>query len=142
MPHADGDCRPGAGGTYLPMVLNNWPMKLSGVQFARPICPPDLQTRASSLAAAVWFGANMTPKVDITASNDASRERQIFGIRFLEQDCMALRLRACAPGLEQRGHVVGGGHLAPTARGGQRGVAVAGGDVEHARPGAQIERLA
>ena len=47
-------------------------MKLSGVQFARPILPPGLHTRASSLAAFSWFGVNITPKVDITASNDAS----------------------------------------------------------------------
>ena len=42
---------PGAGGTYLPMVLNSWPTKPSGVQLARPILPPRRQTRASSFAA-------------------------------------------------------------------------------------------
>ncbi len=72
MPHSAGDFTPGAGGMYLPIVLNSCPMKLSGVQFARPILPPGLQTRASSLAALSWFGVNITPKVDITTSNDAS----------------------------------------------------------------------
>ena len=32
----------------MPSVLNNWPMKPSGVQLASPIRPPDLQTRSSS----------------------------------------------------------------------------------------------
>src|SRR5437660_11331332 len=72
VPQSAGDLTPGGGGTYLPIVLNSCPMKLSGVQFARPILPPGLQTRASSLAALSWFGVNITPKVDITTSNDVS----------------------------------------------------------------------
>src|SRR5215470_14558904 len=63
-PHSAGDFTPGAGGTYLPMVLNNSPMKLSGVQLARPIFPAGRQTRTSSLAASSCFGVNMTPKVE------------------------------------------------------------------------------
>ena len=46
------------------------------------------------------------------------------------------------PGLEQRGHIVGGGHVAPAARGRKGGIAVAGGDVEHAAACAQVERFA
>ena len=72
MPHNAGDLTPGAGGMYLPIVLNTWPIKLSGVQFAMPILPPGLQTRASSCAALSWFGVNITPKVDSTTSNEAS----------------------------------------------------------------------
>jgi hypothetical protein len=51
LPHSTGDFTPGAGGTYLPMVLNSRPMKPSGVQLAKPIFPPGRQTRMSSLAA-------------------------------------------------------------------------------------------
>jgi hypothetical protein len=49
---------------------------------------------------------------------------------------------ARAAGFEQRADVVGGGHLAPAARGRKRGVAVAGSDVEHAAARAQVERFA
>jgi len=67
---------------------------------------------------------------------------QVFGVRLLKQNCVTLRLCASPPRLEQRYYVVGGGDLAPATRGGQRGIAVAGGDIEHTLPGAQIERLA
>ncbi|RYF36654.1 MAG: class I SAM-dependent methyltransferase, partial [Comamonadaceae bacterium] len=60
-------CRAG-GGTCLPMVLNTWPMKLSGVQLAMPIRPPARQTRSSSDATRGGLGANMQPKVESTTS--------------------------------------------------------------------------
>ncbi len=47
-------------------------MKPSGVQLARPILPPGLHTRKSSALAFSWFGVNMTPKVETTASKVAS----------------------------------------------------------------------
>ena len=71
-PHSDGDCTPGGGGTCRPSVLNSWPMKPSGVQLARPIRPPGRQTRSSSAADFAWSGANITPKVESTASKLAS----------------------------------------------------------------------
>ena len=43
-------------------------MKPSGVQLARPILPPGLQTRSSSAAARSWSGVNITPKVETTTS--------------------------------------------------------------------------
>ena len=43
--------------------------------------------------------------------------------------------------LEQGADVVGRGHLHEAARRGQSGVAVAGGDVEHALAGTQVDRL-
>ena len=51
VPHNAGDFAPAGGGRYLPRVLNTCPIKPSGVQLARPILPPRLQTRASSAAA-------------------------------------------------------------------------------------------
>jgi hypothetical protein len=49
LPQSDGDFRPGAGGTYLPMTLNSRPMKPSGVQLARPIFPPAPGLKSPSL---------------------------------------------------------------------------------------------
>ncbi len=68
VPHRAGDFTPAGGGMYWPIALKTWPIKPAGVQFARPILPPDRQTRAISEAAFSWFGVNMTPKVDTTAS--------------------------------------------------------------------------
>ena len=68
VPHSAGELAPAGGGTYLPTVLNNWPTKPSGVQFARPIFPPLRQTRSSSFAARCWSGVNITPKVETTTS--------------------------------------------------------------------------
>ena len=142
-PTAPATSTPAGGGRYLPSVLNSWPMKPSGVQLARPILPPGLQTRSSSAAALSWFGVNITPKVETTTSKLRIGERQRLGVGLREVDRSAARpRRARAAALEQRRHVVGRGHLAPAARGGERRVAVAGGDVEHLAAGAQIERLA
>ena len=68
VPQSAGEETPGGGGTCLPIILNSWPMKPSGVQLARPIFPPRLQTRTSSFAARVWLGVNMTPNVETTTS--------------------------------------------------------------------------
>ena len=51
-------------------------------------------------------------------------------------------LRASLAALEQRGHVVGRGHLAAAAGSRERRVAVAGGDIEHALARAHVERFA
>src|SRR6185436_8856937 len=72
VPQSAGDFVPAGGGRYLPSVLKTCPMKPSGVQLARPIRPPHLQTRANSEAACAWFGANITPKVETTVSKEAS----------------------------------------------------------------------
>ena len=142
MPQSAGDLAPAGGGTCLPMVLNSWPMKPSGVQLARPILPPGLQTRISSAAARSWSGVNITPKVETTTSKLPSGERQRLRVGLAERDVEPLGVGALAGALEQRRHVVGGDHVAPAARRGERDVAVAGGDVEHLLPGAQVERLA
>src|SRR5262249_2404028 len=114
VPHSAGDFTPAGGGRYLPSVLNTWPMKPPGVQLARPIFPPGLQTRVSSPAALSWSAVNITPKVETTTSKRA-------------------------PALEQRLHVIGRGHRAPAARRRERHVAVAGRHVQHFAAGAKIE---
>ena len=80
VPHSAGDFTPAGGGTCLPSVLNSWPMKPSGVQLARPILPPGLQTRSISAAALSWSGVNMTPKVETTTSKLCVGKRQRLGI--------------------------------------------------------------
>ena len=51
---------------------NNSPMNPSGVHVASPSRPPGRQTRAISAAACSWFGANIEPNTDRTASKLAS----------------------------------------------------------------------
>ena len=48
-------------------------MKPVGVQLTIAIVPPGRHTRTSSAAARSWSGANMTPRLDSTASNSPSR---------------------------------------------------------------------
>jgi hypothetical protein len=65
-------------------------------------------------------------------------ERQGFDIGDLEAHVQALGARALGTAVEQAGDVVGRGHCRAAAGRGERGVAVAGGDVEHALVGAQV----
>jgi hypothetical protein len=70
---------------------------------------------------------------------DAVVEGQRLGVRLEEGDAaQALRGCALAAALEELGNVVGRGDVAPAARRGERGVAVAGGDIEDALAGAQV----
>ena len=124
------------------MVLNSWPMKLSGVQLARPILPPGRHTRIISSAACSWFGVNITPKVDSTTSKLASAKGSALGVGLAEHDRQALGLGALAAALEQGADIVGRHHLGEAARRGERRIAVAGGDVEHALAAAQVDCLA
>ena len=52
------------------------------------------------------------------------------------------RAKARAAAIEQRRDIVGRGDVAPAARGGERRIAVAGGDVEDTLAGTQVERFA
>ena len=124
------------------MVLNSWPMKPSGVQLARPILPPGRQTRTSSAAARSWSGVNITPKVETTTSKLPSANGSASASASRNSISSRSAVGALAGALEQRRHVVGGDHVAPAARGGERDVAVAGGDVEHLLSGAEVERFA
>ena len=124
------------------MVLKSWPMKPSGVQLARPILPPGRQTRSSSRAALSWFGVNMTPKVESTASKLASANGSASASASWKVTGKPLGLGALAAALEQRADIVGRHHVGEAARGGEGRIAVAGGDVEHALAAAEIDRFA
>ncbi|KAG1532040.1 hypothetical protein G6F50_016379 [Rhizopus delemar] len=56
---------------------------------------------------------------------------QGLGIGFLDFDLQSCGRGAFTGASQQRGHVVGGDHLAPAAGRGQRGIAVAGCDIKH-----------
>ena len=72
VPQSDGDFNTAGGGTCVPITLNNWPMKPSGVQFAIPIRPPLRKTRSISCAVRLWSGGNIAPNVDSTTSKLAA----------------------------------------------------------------------
>ena len=122
------------------------PIRLSGVQLARPMRPPGRTTRAISAADRAWSGANITPKVETTASKLASAKGSASTSATWKVDVQPLGARPLGAALEQAAHVVGGGDDAAAARGGERGIAIAGSHVEHALVGLQIaglgERLA
>ena len=65
-------------------------------------------------------------------------ERQCLGVGGLKRNVEPLGLRPLGTAFEQRGDVVGRRHLAAAARRGQRGVAVAGGHIEHPLVSAQV----
>ena len=85
---------------------------------------------------------NITPKVETTDVEGVVLKRQRLRVGLAELDVEPLGVGALAGAVEQRRHVVGRGHVAPAARGRERDVAVAGGDVEHLLAGADVERLA
>src|SRR6266436_6868660 len=63
-PQPIGDGTPiGGGGRCALKTWNILPMKPSGVQLAKAICPPGLVTRSSSAAARWGRGANITPNI-------------------------------------------------------------------------------
>jgi hypothetical protein len=69
-------------------------------------------------------------------------ERQVLGVGLLEGRLQPLGGGAPAGPVQQRRDVVDAGDLAEAAGGGQGGVAVAAGHVEHPLAGAQVDRLA
>ena len=114
------------------------PMKPSGVQLASAIVPPGRQTRSSSDAACAWFGANIEPKTEVTASNESSGNGSASASPSTSSRASpSAAARAAAP-LEQGRHVVDADGGAAESRGRDRGVAAAGGDVEHAPAGVQV----
>ena len=105
--------------------------------------PPGLQTRSELGGGAVLVGREHHAEGRDDDVEARVRERQRFGVGLAECRCSSRSaLGAFARAVEQRRHIVGGDHLAPAARGGERGVAVAGGDVEHLLSRADVERLA
>ncbi len=142
MPHSAGDWTPAAGGTYRPIILNSCPMKLSGVQLARPIRPPGVQTRSELARRLLLVRREHHAEGGQHGVERAVGEGQLLGVGFLKRDEVPFGVRAPAARFEQRRDVVGGGHVAPPTRSGERGIAVARRNVEHARAGSQIERFA
>jgi hypothetical protein len=69
-------------------------------------------------------------------------EGQGLGVALLEGRFQPFGLGPLAGALQQRGDVVDAGDLAEAAGGGQGGVAVAAGHVQHPFVGAQVDRLA
>ena len=69
-------------------------------------------------------------------------ERQVLGVGHLGGEREPVGVRPSTGPLEQGLDVVGGGDVAAPASGGERRVAVAGGDVEHGLPGRHVDGLA
>jgi hypothetical protein len=69
-------------------------------------------------------------------------EWQCFGIGLAEFDSEPFGLGAFACALKEGRHIVGGDHVAPAAGGGERGVAVASGHVEHLLARTEVEGFA
>ena len=117
-------------------------MKLSGVQFARPILPPGRQTRSSSRGGLLLVGREHDAESGEHDVEARIGEGQSLGIGFLEGDRQAVGLGAAASALEQGADIVGRHDVGEAAGGGQGRIAVAGGDVEDALVAAQIDGLA
>ena len=113
-------------------------MKPSGVQLARAIVPPGRETRSSSAAVRCVVGGEHRAEDGRDRVEGRVGERQRLGVSLEELDVEPFRGRALAAALEQRRHVVDADHVGAEARGGDRGVAAAGGDVEHAPAGVQV----
>jgi hypothetical protein len=70
------------------------------------------------------------------------RKGQRLGIRFLERDVEPFCLGALAAALEKRRHVVRGRNGGKPPRRRERGVAVAGGNIEHPLARAKVDAFA
>ena len=112
----------------------------------RPVGEPDLAAGAADAQhlgrGAVLIGREHHAERRNDGIETRVRERQRLRVGLAEGDVEPVRLRALAGPLQQRRHVVGRRHRAPAARGGERNVAVAGGDIEHRLPRPQVEGLA
>ena len=141
-PRASGGSIPGGGGACLAIVMNIAPTAPSGVQLPIPIRPPGLTTRSSSAAVFSWSGANIAPKIDIATSKLASSK----GRSWASASTNSTSSRSAAARSRPRSSSAGT-KSAPTVspqvapRGGDRPVAAAAGDVEHALAGNDVERL-
>ena len=72
---------------------------------------------------------------DMTTSKDASSNGRLLGVGLDPVELEPGGVRAAAARVQQFGCQIARGHLRPGAGGGQRGIAGAGGDVEHAYVG-------
>ncbi len=114
--------------------LNICPKLPSGVHAATASFPPGSSTRASSLAAFAWSGANIEPKIETAASNDAVLERQVLGVALDELDLGSGLGGALARDVEQARRDIEPGHLRAGECRRDPSVARAARDVEERRP--------
>ncbi len=117
-------------------------MKLSGVQLARAMVPPGRADAEQLGGGPVVVGREHGAEDRRYGVERAVGEGQRLGVALQKLDVEPFGGRACASALEQGGHVVHPDHGAAVARGGDRRVAAAGCDVEHAPAGAQVGRVA
>ena len=142
VPQSAGDLTPAGGGRCLPIVLKTWPMKPSGVQFARPILPPGLHDADQLGGGAVLIGREHDAEGRDDDVEAGIGKGQGLGIGLAEFDIEPFGRGPLAPALEQRRHIVGRDDLAPAPRRGQRDIAVARSHIQDALTGTQIEGLA
>ena len=142
VPQRNGEGAPAGGGT----CVGRRPEHLADVAGGRPAHEPD---RAAGPAYPQQLGGSLRL---VGREHDAEHrrdgvearvgERERLGVTFEQRDVEAFHLGAETPVVQQRGDIVDADDLAATPRGCDRGVAVAGGDVEHAPPGVQVGRVA
>ena len=142
VPQSIGDCTPAGGGTWAATVRKSSPMNPSGVQLASAIVPPGLQTRSSSAAACAWSGANIEPNTEVTASKEPSGNGSDSASPSSNSTERPSASAAASAALEERRDVVDADRGAAVPRCGDRGVAAAGGDVEHAPAGLEVGGVA
>ena len=112
----------------------------------RPVGEADLSARAAD--ARQFVGGPLLIRREHDAEgrqNDVEagvREGQRFGVGLPERDRQAVGLGTLPAALEQRADIVGRHDVAESAGGGERRIAVAGGDVEDALVAAQVDGLA
>ena len=112
-------------------------MKPAGVQLSSAIVPPGRQTRTSSAAVRSWSGTNIEPRQESTTSKAPSANGSSAASPSIHSSVAPRWAAAARPLLEQLGADVERDDVGAGARGGgDRGVAVARGDVEHALAGA------
>ena len=103
--------------------------------------PPFRQTRTSSSATSWWWGANIAPIDDMTTSKDSIVERQVLGVRLNPLELHPGGLGPASAGVEHLGRQIARRDARSGLGCGDRGVARAGGDVEHSHPGTNAARL-
>ena len=101
VPQSAGDLTPAGGGRCLPIVLKTWPMKPSGVQFARPILPPGLHDADQLGGGAILIGREHDAEGRDDDVETGIGEGQGLGIGLAEFDVEPFGRRPLAPALEQ-----------------------------------------
>jgi len=105
VPQSAGDFTPAGGGMYLPIALNTWPMKPSGVQLARPMLAAGLADAKHLGRGLVLVGREHHAEGRDHGVEARFGERQRLGVGLLELNAPAFGLGALAATIEQRpGH--------------------------------------